>query len=72
MCVERSKYESESRKGQMQASCYSIRFGGGLVGALLGAGVSNQKVWGWGLSYHQVSFVNGCIPFLLVTPWLYV
>jgi hypothetical protein len=72
MVVERSRYESDARKGQMQASCYSTRFGGGLIGAVLGASVSNQKVWGWGLTFHQVAMINGCIPFLLVVPWLYV
>lgn len=36
MCVERSKFEPEDIKGQMQASCYSIRFGGSLIGAIVG------------------------------------
>ena len=36
MCVERAKFESESVRGHMQASCYSIRFGGSLLGAILG------------------------------------
>lgn len=72
MVVERSKFESDTHRGQMQASCYSIRFGGGLIGAILGASVSNQKSWGWGLTFHQVAMINGCIPFLLVVPWLYV
>lgn len=55
----------------MQASCYSIRFSGGLIGALAGATISNQKSWGWGLTFPQVSFWGGLIPFLLVAPWLY-
>lgn len=33
MCVQRSKFEPEETKGQMQASCYSIRFAGSLLGA---------------------------------------
>jgi MFS family permease len=70
MCVERSRFEPEDRRGQMQASCYSIRFAGGLLGALLGTGVSNQAEWGWGLSFRQVAFINGMLPFLLVVPWL--
>ena len=36
MCVERSKFESDALKGQMQASCYSYRFGGSLIGAFFG------------------------------------
>ena len=36
MCVERAKFESEEIRGHMQASCYSIRFGGSLLGAILG------------------------------------
>ena len=71
MCVERSKFEEEGTKGQMQASCYSIRFGGSLIGAIMGAVLCNKDTWGWGLNYFQVSMINGFIPFLLVTPWLY-
>jgi len=71
MCVERSKFEPEETKGQMQASCYSIRFAGSLIGALLGTAVCNQESWGWGLTFMQVSFLNGAIPFLLVTPFLF-
>lgn len=71
MCVERSKFEPDDTKGQMQASCYSIRFAGSLLGAILGTTVSNQAEWGWGLSFMQVCFINGIIPFILVTPWLF-
>jgi hypothetical protein len=46
LCVERSKFEPDDIKGQMQASCYSIRFGGGLLGAVLGATVCNKEQWG--------------------------
>lgn len=71
MCVERSKFEPEDIKGQMQSTFYSIRFSGGLLGALLGACVSNQKTWGWGLEYRQVAFINAMLPFFLVVPWLF-
>jgi hypothetical protein len=70
MCVERSRFEPEATRGQMQATCYSIRFAGGLLGAVLGTCVSNQKYWGWGLTYHQVSCINGMIPCLLILPFL--
>ena len=35
MVVERSKFEEDSNLGQMQASCYSFRFGGRFVLILL-------------------------------------
>lgn len=36
MCVQRAKFELDENKGQMQATCYSIRFAGGMFGAILG------------------------------------
>lgn len=49
LTVERSKYEKEDVRGQMQATCYSLRFGGGLIGALLGTLLSSHiqihKAW---------------------------
>lgn len=71
MVVERSKFEKEAVRGQMQASCYAIRFGGSVAGALLGAAVCNKKAWGWGLDYKEVSFVNGIIPFIVIAPYLW-
>lgn len=71
MCVERSKFEPDETKGQMQASCYSIRFLGSLLGAVMGTTLSNSDIWGWGLTFKQVSFLNGFIPFLLITPFLF-
>jgi MFS family permease len=71
MCVQRSKFEAEESKGQMQASCYSIRFAGNLVGAIMGATLCNKKSWGWGLDYFEVSVLTGLIPFILVTPFLF-
>ena len=71
MCVQRSKFEPEETKGQMQASCYSIRFAGSLLGAIMGATLCNKDSWGWGLDYFEVSFLIGVIPFILVTPCLF-
>ena len=68
MCVERSKFEPEESKGQMQASFYSARFGGALAGAILGALVNNEKYWGWGLTFKQVSRIAGVFPIILVMP----
>jgi MFS family permease len=70
MCVERSKFESEDEKGRMQAACYSIRFMGGLVGAVIGATVCNKERWGWGLTFHQMTLLNGVAPFVIIAPWL--
>ena len=70
MFVERSRFEDVKNQGQMQASCYSIRFGGTLIGSLLGAAVCNQSTWGWGLSFHQIAFLNGILPLLLVVPYI--
>mmetsp|Transcript_17451 Transcript_17451/g.38704 ORF Transcript_17451/g.38704 Transcript_17451/m.38704 type:complete len:584 (+) Transcript_17451:166-1917(+) len=70
MCVQRSKFEKDEQRGQMQATFYSVRFLGGLLGAILGACVCNQDTWGWGLTFHQVAFCMGLIPFLIVIPWL--
>jgi hypothetical protein len=70
MCVQRSRFEKEESMGQLQASFYSIRFAGGLAGAIIGASVNNKDSWGFGLSFHQVSFCMGLLPFILVVPWL--
>jgi Na+/melibiose symporter-like transporter len=68
MCVERSKFELEDEKGRMQAACYSIRFAGGLVGAVIGATVCNKDRWGWGLTFHQMTLLNGVAPFVIIAP----
>jgi len=54
MVVERSKYEPEHKRGQMQATCYSIRFAGGVLGSFGGSLLYNRAKWGWGLSFSQV------------------
>lgn len=54
----------------MQASCYSIRFAGSLLGSLFGCVLTNKPTWGWGLTFQQIIFVNGILPILLMTPWL--
>ena len=71
MSVQRSKFEHEEQRGHMQSTFYSIRFFGGLIGAIVGASICNVDTWGWGLSFHQVSFLVGLVPFVLVMPWLY-
>jgi hypothetical protein len=71
MCVERSKFERDERRGQIQATGYCFRFAGGMFGSLVGASVCNKAQWGWGLSFFQIAFIHGLLPLVLVSPWLY-
>ena len=59
MIVERSQHEPEHKRGQSQATCYSIRFGGSIAGSLAGCLLYNRETWGWGLTFEQVCAVNG-------------
>eukprot|EP01041_Mallomonas_annulata_P009278 gene9278-19257_t len=70
MVVERSRYEQTERRGQLQASCQATRYAGSLMGAIAGTLLYNKVEWGWGLTFHEVSFVIGFVPFALVMPWL--
>jgi MFS family permease len=54
LCVERSKYELESMKGNMQSSGYIARTIGGLIGGVTGSLIYNKANWGWGLSISTV------------------
>lgn len=69
MCVQRSRFEKDDHRGQMQASFYSVRFAGGLIGAIVGAIVCNPEV---GLGFHRISICIGLVPFILIVPWLFV
>lgn len=74
MCVERSKFEPDATRGQMQATCYSIRFFGSICGACLGTLICSKDVSFLSflyLDFAQVSFLTGLIPILLIAPWLY-
>ncbi len=71
MCVERSRFEHEDIRGQMQASFYSIRFGGTVLGAVVGGSICNSETFGWGLDFFQITFISGFIPILLVAPWMF-
>lgn len=55
--VERARGEAEESRGQMQATCYAIRFVGNVIGCLGGALLYNTEIWGWGLSFRQVMLV---------------
>ncbi|CAN0510014.1 unnamed protein product, partial [Laminaria digitata] len=66
--VEHARSEAEESKGQMQASCYAIRFAGSVVGCLGGALVYNSEVWGWGLTFRQICFIMSLTPVMLLGP----
>lgn len=70
MCVERSRFEPEEHRGQMQASFYTIRFAGNLLGAIFGGILCNTATFGWGLTFFQITLINGFIPLVLVSPWI--
>ena len=42
MVVERSKFEDEANRGQLQATCYSMRFAGGVLGALMAIALTSH------------------------------
>ena len=68
MIVERSQHEPAHKKGQSQATCYSVRFFGSILGSLAGCALYNREQWGWGLTFSQVCAVNGLLPLLFVVP----
>uniref|UniRef100_A0A7S1TWA3 Major facilitator superfamily (MFS) profile domain-containing protein n=1 Tax=Phaeomonas parva TaxID=124430 RepID=A0A7S1TWA3_9STRA len=72
LAVERSRYEPSEGRGQMQATCYALRFFGSVLGAGTGTLVYNKDAWGWGLSFAQVCFVLGVFPLLFVVPFAYM
>lgn len=55
----------------MQATYYTVRFGGGIAGSVAGAVFYNKESWGWGLTFQQIAFINGMIPLCLVAPSLF-
>lgn len=69
-CVERSRFEPDAIKGQMQATYYTVRFAGGILGSFGGALLYNKASWGWGLTFQQICFISGMIPVVLVAPAL--
>ncbi|CAM9776430.1 unnamed protein product [Phaeothamnion confervicola] len=68
LVVERARFEEEDSKGQLQASCYAIRFLGSVLGCSLGAVVYNGAEWGWGLTFSEICTVNALVPALLLAP----
>ena len=68
MIVERSRHEPEHKKGSAQATCYSIRFFGSIVGSLSAILAYNKSSWGWGLSFAQICMTCGLFPVALLFP----
>lgn len=66
LSVERSKLESDTRKGSLQTTGYTCRAMGMVFGALLGSVLYNKDAWGWGLTIAQVLLINGLIPGILI------
>jgi len=81
MVVERSKFEDNSQRGQLQTTCYSLRFAGGFVGALMGIYFSShvtvkhgepaRVIHSQGYKFHEVVFVQALVPILLIFPLLF-
>ncbi|CAM9970789.1 unnamed protein product, partial [Ectocarpus sp. 8 AP-2014] len=66
--VERARGEAEESRGQMQATCYAIRFAGNVIGCLGGALLFNRGGWGWGLTFRQVCLIMSMMPVLVLGP----
>ncbi|CAM9718285.1 unnamed protein product [Ectocarpus sp. 6 AP-2014] len=68
LVVERARGEAEECRGQMQATCYAIRFAGNVIGCLGGALLFNRGAWGWGLTFRQVCLIMSMMPVLVLGP----
>ncbi len=66
--VEKAKFETEAIKGAIQASSYSIRSFGSILGAVLGSILYNTTEWGWGLTIAQLFILNGLFPMTTMLP----
>jgi len=60
--------QGEASRGQVQTTCYGIRFFGSMLGNLLGTVLYNQASWGWGLEFWQVTGCLGLIPWVILFP----
>ena len=68
LVVERAAYEPEASRGQLQASCYAMRFFGAMLGACAGTVLYNKHTWGWGLDFSQVCLTLGLFPLVALLP----
>ncbi len=75
--VQRSKYENINIKGNLQATTYSFRFAGNLLGSIMGTFFANAEsgiyIWGYNIhiEFYHVCFLNGILFFILTTCMLY-
>ena len=70
LIVERSRYESEDKRGSMQSRGYIVRFFGSTVGAIIGAVVYNKTDWDWYLPINLVFFINAAFPIIFLLPFV--
>lgn len=68
LIVERSRFESQEKRGTMQSKGYIVRFFGSTVGAIVGAVVYNKDEWEWYLPMRLVFFINGAVPLVFLLP----
>lgn len=71
LAVERARFETESVKGSLQTTCYTIRSFGCVIGAVLGALLYNTADWGWGLTIAQIFALNGLFPITGILPTIW-
>eukprot|EP00612_Vaucheria_litorea_P002909 CAMPEP_0171461766 /NCGR_PEP_ID=MMETSP0945-20130129/6080_1 /TAXON_ID=109269 /ORGANISM="Vaucheria litorea, Strain CCMP2940" /LENGTH=487 /DNA_ID=CAMNT_0011988173 /DNA_START=115 /DNA_END=1575 /DNA_ORIENTATION=+ len=64
LVVERARMENTESRGQLQASCYAIRFAGTVFGYLFGTVLYNKSTWGWGLDFQQVCLLCSILPLI--------
>lgn len=69
LVVEHSQAtEAGAAKGQVQATCYAVRFLGSILGNLGGTCLYNKQSWGWGMTFWQICLLLGLLPPLLLFP----
>ncbi len=70
LIVERSRYESQEKRGTMQSKGYIVRFFGSTVGATIGALVYNKDDWDWSLPIRLIFFINAAFPLIFLLPFV--
>jgi MFS family permease len=70
LIVERSRYETQEERGQMQSQGYIVRFFGSTIGAAIGAVVYNKGDWEWYLPINVVFFINAAFPIFMLLPFV--
>ncbi len=70
LIVERSRFETEEKRGSMQSRGYIVRFFGSTVGAIVGAVVYNRddEEWDFYLPIRLIFFLNGALPLVVLLP----